>query len=130
MYAEVFARSKWKTLRWAPRRIRTELGRRGIRGELVDEALEHVFGSEAQVRILDEEDLEVVREEGRLSQDELEDMTRQHGVSRELLEVVRRLAAATSHLAPERRRKRIEGWLARRGYSWDIISQIIKQLEL
>jgi SOS response regulatory protein OraA/RecX len=64
-YAESFARTKWRTLRWAPAKIRVELSRRGLSEDHIHHGLKEVFGpgyERAGVEVREAEDLGVVRE--------------------------------------------------------------------
>lgn len=51
------------------------------------------------------------------------------GAEDALLQTVRRMGETMSGLAPEARKRRLVGWLQRRGHSWANIRHLLEQLD-
>lgn len=124
-YAEVYTRSKWRQSRWAPSRIQQELVRKGVSRPDCQAALESVFGESTRGRI-------------RVNMDGVEDIDDESSsifgteerVDQQLLGSARRQAEMTVSLPTEARRRRLSGWLLRRGHDWDTVSKILALLHL
>ncbi|KAL0039656.1 hypothetical protein WJX77_004520 [Trebouxia sp. C0004] len=124
-YAEVYTRSKWRQSRWAPSRIQQELVRKGVSRLDCQAALESVFGESTRGRM-------------RVNMDAVEDVddesSRVFGteerVDHQLLGSARRQAEMTVSLPTEARRRRLSGWLLRRGHDWNTVSKILALLHL
>lgn len=116
-FAEVFARSKWRQSKWSAGKISSELARRGVACELVDEAIESVFGPEALN----------IMQHCELMEDEADDATTR--AEDALLQTVRRMDDVMRDLTPEARKRRLVGWLQRRGHSWANIRHLLEQLD-
>lgn len=97
-FARQYARSKALGAGMSRRRLRQELGRRGVAGEVSDDAIEDVFTEEE----IDEEAL----------------------VERAARKKLRTLAK----LDLETRRRRLYAYLARRGYDADDIARVVREL--
>ncbi|KAL3133968.1 hypothetical protein ABBQ32_008412 [Trebouxia sp. C0010 RCD-2024] len=124
-YAEVYTRSKWRRSRWAPSRIHQELLKKGVSKHDCQLALEGVFGESSRGRVrfnlddLSEDDAgmpTLFGTEGRIDQ--------------QLLASARRQAELTEGLPSETRKRRLTGWLLRRGHEWDTVSKIAALLKL
>ena len=120
-FAETFARSKWRQVKWGPDKIKTELHHRGISMDIAEEGIEAAFGGASSLnmkRFMDEELEEHATVPHLLSSAEAS-----------LLDAAQQRWATMEHLAMHARRRRLVGWLQRRGHSWDNISLILKHLE-
>lgn len=51
-------------------------------------------------------------------------------VDQQLLASARRQVEMTEQMPPETRKRRLTGWLLRRGHEWDTVSKIIALLKL
>ena len=129
-YAEQFARMKWRTSKWAPAQIRVELKRRGIDERDAREGLTRVFGDD--VNAVGESGGYVrrgtvfeVREEARAAGAESADDDKSY----ELFLASRKRWALSGGMAPEKRRRRLVGWLQRRGHAMSLIQRIMDSLE-
>jgi SOS response regulatory protein OraA/RecX len=112
-YALIFARSKWRQSKWSPRKIQTELRRKGVEEDMVDRALESVFGFDKGIHI-DETD---------------EDNNKEEAI--ELVAAAKRQyqSYGSAHISKEAKKRRLIGWLQRRGFTWDIIRSIVQSIE-
>jgi len=108
-------------VKWAPRKIKQELTRRGIAPELVQEAIESVFGPDglSMRRYMEEE----------LAEEQLGPWTPAGAPESALLVAARRQFQLTAGLSDEARKRRIVGWLQRRGHSWEVVSRVLKWLD-
>lgn len=97
-FARQFARSKALGAGMSRRRLRQELGRRGVASELGDDAIDEVFEEEQ----IDEESL--------------------------VEAAARKKLRTLTKLDPETRRRRLYGYLARRGYDADDIARVVRDL--
>lgn len=127
-YVEMFARYKWRTSKWAPARIASALGLKGIARADINDGLSAVFGDEGEVRVSDTgnnndggvEDGdwtgfgEVVTDEDRGS---------------ELLQSARAQWRRSAGLSITSRRRRLAMWLERRGHRFHVIRSILEILE-
>lgn len=101
-----------------------DLLHRGVSADLVDTALQSFFGEEQRVL--------------RVSQPETDDedaqgssLYNQHdALGDQLLEAVRIKQKPMLHLPAETQRRRLAGFIQRRGHSWDTAKQILRQLNL
>ena len=129
-YAEQFGRMKWRTSKWAPAQIRVELKRRGIHERDAREGLSRVFGDD--VNAVGESDgyvrrgtvFEVRREARALGEESADD-----DKSYELFLASRKRWALTDGMDSEKRRRRLIGWLQRRGHAMSLIQRIVDSLE-
>ncbi|EIE24818.1 hypothetical protein COCSUDRAFT_62226 [Coccomyxa subellipsoidea C-169] len=119
-FVTIFARSKWRQSRWAPSRIRIELVRKGVNKKDIEHGLREVFGTDSHKLHMHTEDLE---------EDE-DGMGESHRLDLQLLETAQRQAHLTKGMPSETRRRRMVGWLQRRGHSWDTISSVLSELAL
>ena len=97
-FARQFARSKALGAGMSRRRLRQELGRRGVASELSDDAIDAVFAEEA----IDEEAL--------------------------VESAARKKLRTLTKLDPETRRRRLYAYLARRGYDADDVARVVREL--
>jgi SOS response regulatory protein OraA/RecX len=99
-------------------KIKQELTRRGIAPELAAEAIESVFGPDglSMRRYMEEE----------LAEEELGPWTPAAAPESALLVAARRQYQLTAGLGDEARKRRLVGWLQRRGHSWDVVSKVLK----
>ena len=129
-YAEQFGRMKWRTAKWAPAQIRTELKRRGIHERDAREGLSRVFGDD--VNAVGESGGHVrrgtvfeVRREARAVGEESADDDKSY----ELFLASRKRWALTDGMDSEKRKRRLIGWLQRRGHAFSLIQRIVDSLE-
>ena len=97
-FARQFARSKALGAGMSRRRLRQELGRRGVAADLGDDAIDEVFAEEA----IDEEAL--------------------------VESAARKKLRTLTKLDPETRRRRLYAYLARRGYDADDVARVVRAL--
>ncbi|XP_073157458.1 uncharacterized protein [Henckelia pumila] len=111
LYAETFARSRWSSLSWGPRRIKQELFKKGVNEVDAVKAIKLVFENDGA------------------SEDQ------DSGLAMSKLSIDRLLVQASkqwmrSQGAPcETRKFRIIRWLQYRGYSWSVTKFILNKLE-
>ena len=129
-YAEQFGRMKWRTSKWAPAQIRTELKRKGMDERDAREGLSRVFGDD--VNAVGESGGYVrrgtvfeVRQEARAMGTESADGDKSY----ELFLASRKRWALTDGMDSEKRRRRLIGWLQRRGHAFSLIQRIVDSLE-
>ncbi|KAJ7567003.1 hypothetical protein O6H91_02G128000 [Diphasiastrum complanatum] len=115
-YAEGFASSKWQRLSWGPMRIKQALKQRGVEEKIVEKAVSQVF-LDIDCRNEDEEEFEIVR----------------WGMARSsvehLLSQARKQWFRGGDIPEETRKRRLIGWLQRRGFTWKVITEVLKSLE-
>jgi SOS response regulatory protein OraA/RecX len=101
-------------------KIKQELARRGIAPELATEAIESVFGPDglSMRRYMEEE----------LAEEQLGPWTPASVPESALLVAARRQYQLTAGLREEARKRRIVGWLQRRGHSWEVVSRVLQWL--
>ncbi|MFH1834452.1 MAG: RecX family transcriptional regulator, partial [bacterium] len=87
---------------WAPRRVRAELGRRGVDPGLIAEALEAGGPGDPTVKAM----------------------------SDSLMATVRRRFGPQFSRDPKAAERRLAGFLARRGYDWEEIGRVVRTLRL
>jgi hypothetical protein len=98
-----------------------ELARRGVPIELALPAIESVFGPEGLTmkRYIEEE----------LAEAEGAGWVPAPAAEAELLAAARRQRELTAGLSPEARKRRLVGWLQRRGHPWETVGRVVRQLE-
>ncbi|KAF8052431.1 hypothetical protein N665_1559s0003 [Sinapis alba] len=105
-YAEAFARSRWSSLSWGPRRIKQALFKKGISNEDSDAAIKLVFEKDTEPS---------------------------HGMSKEAMDQLYVQASKRwlqgRDLPIENRKARVIRWLQYRGFNWGVVSQLMKRLE-
>ncbi|XP_075494377.1 uncharacterized protein LOC142531972 [Primulina tabacum] len=111
LYAETFARSRWSSSSWGPRRIKQELFKKGVNDVDAEKAIKLVFENDGT-----SEDQDSGLAMSKLSIDQLfvqasKQWMRSHAIPRET------------------RKSRIIRWLQYRGYSWSVVKFILKKLE-
>ncbi|KAG6552576.1 hypothetical protein Mapa_005774 [Marchantia paleacea] len=116
-YAEVFARSRWNGNAWGPKRIKYELSRRGVSKENVEAGLMHVFQNDKDAGDVDEE------EDGR------DRWGMNQKAAEQLLSQARRRWSQGNKTDINARKRRMAGWLQRRGFGWDITSDLLRILQ-
>jgi len=157
-FASAFARGKWRAGAWAPRRIAAELGRRGVGPGPVAAALEGLFGSanpRLDTGIRDGMDEVEEGEEGgggapaSPSSTALAALTNSSAyvpgdewlaeadrgmpasaAPAHLLASAARQAALSKGLPLPARRRRLVGWLQRRGHNWGTVAAVLDALAL
>ncbi|KAI8103024.1 hypothetical protein M9434_005812 [Picochlorum sp. BPE23] len=125
-HAVIFARSKWRQSRWSPRKIGMELSRKGVAKEHISLALESVFGDEGNIsvkRYMDEEGY------GRDPTDIDSVSSLGHPEEALIQAAIRQYQSYGSHISKEAKRRRLTGWLQRRGFSWDDVSRLVSMAE-
>lgn len=126
-YAMAFARSRWRSALWGPFRLKQELKLRGVCPEDVAIALEKVFtsGDDGAVHGVAETEADDDDDE---REGALWGMTRE--ARAHLVEKARlQWARGAGSVSAEARKRRMIGWLQRRGFNWSITSHILKTLE-
>jgi len=106
-YAEIYTRSKWRQSKWGPARIKMELKAQGLPRGAISKGLKSVFDSE------DPSDSGINGDFLAL-----------------LLQESEKQVKLTVSMPKETRRRRIIGWLQRRGHGWDTIRWVVDALEL
>ena len=137
-FAASFARSKWMACAWAPPRIERELvAGKGVKPADARAAVEKVFGVDGGASLRrraawrgeegeeEEEDAAAARAS---FFDDAPASPRQ--LAERLLTAARARAAASRGMPKDARRRRLVGWLARRGHAWSTISAVLAELEL
>ena len=120
-YAEQWARYKWRTAKWAPRRIETSLREKGVARDDARAGLRRVFGfdlGDVDFRNGERNDCETHVVAG-----EEEDK------ANELLRAARKRWALSSGMVPETRRRRLVAWLERRGHAGGTTRDVVFALE-
>eukprot|EP00899_Mesostigma_viride_P008459 jgi/Mesvir1/17614/Mv08840-RA.1 len=107
-FAEMFARYKRRTAKWARSMVMRELRSKGVEDGVIRSALDACYGDD------------------QAGGDEDGDAGT---LDTHLMAAVERQWANTTGLDLEKRRRRVAGWLARRGHSWDVVGAILKQLK-
>lgn len=128
-FAEVFARSKWRQARWGPSRIGGELRRRGVAPAHAAAALAGVFGEGGRLevrRFIEEEADEAAGDAGEGSMRALGDGEAPVAA---LLRTARDRWARTAGLDAAARKRRLAGWLQRRGHVWDDVARVVARVE-
>lgn len=112
-YAETFSQSRWSSRGWGPKRIKAALAPKGISGAHIERALRHVF----------------------LDDDENDEMDKEKKWGMSKSAKAHLIAQATKqwlrggNASLETRKARIVNWLQYRGFNWDVISPILRQLQ-
>lgn len=117
-YAEAFARSRWRTSIWGPQRLKQELRQRGVSPEDIEAAIQMVFTTSDEFLNQDDDSED---NEGRWG------MTKR--TSDHLMEKARLQWGRGDSISPEARKRRMIGWLQRRGFNWSITTEVLKSLE-
>ena len=129
-FAAAFVRTKWRASQWSPRRLAGELRRRGLGQGDIDRGLGEVFGDE---RDLNARALQEAMEEGSEDAEGAEGLgiglggllAERPDPELELLEAARGRVRQMGGAPREAKRRRLSGWLQRRGYSWDVIKVVL-----
>eukprot|EP01018_Ginkgo_biloba_P033697 Gb_36668 [translate_table: standard] len=106
----MFSRSRWLSMSWGPKRIKQALMQKGVSGADAERALQHVF----------------------TDGDEIDEGNR-WGMSKSAKEHL--LVQATKQwlrggkASLDTRKTRMVRWLQYRGFNWDIISAVLKDLQ-
>lgn len=98
-----------------------ELARRGIAPELSKAAIDSVFGPDglSMRRYIEEE----------LAEEEAGPWNPSEAPEGALLQAARRQHQLTTGLPAEARKRRLLGWLQRRGHPWEVVSRVARRLE-
>jgi hypothetical protein len=151
-FAASFARGKWRAAAWAPRRIAAELGRRGVGPAPIAAALEGLFGYASPRLDTAIREAQAGEEEGAAGAAastppssssayatpapgdewlaEADRGTPADAAPAHLLASAARQAALSKGLPPPARRRRLVGWLQRRGHSWGTVAAVLDALAL
>ena len=129
-FAAAFVRTKWRTSQWSPRRLTGELRRRGLGQGDIDRGLGEVFG---EARDLDARALQEAMDGGSEDAEGPEGLgiglggllAERPDPEVELLEAARGRVRQMGGAPREAKRRRLSGWLQRRGYSWDVIKVVL-----
>ncbi|GMH38768.1 hypothetical protein BSKO_06652 [Bryopsis sp. KO-2023] len=121
-FADGFARGKWRQSRWSPSKIKSELKyRHGLSDEDIDYGLRVPFqednssGSEFD----DSDDLKP-----------FDSSCLGEGALMDLVATCKCRIEMDPKLPAETHRRRLIGWLQRRGYDWDTVKKVLEQLRL
>mmetsp|Transcript_10282 Transcript_10282/g.18578 ORF Transcript_10282/g.18578 Transcript_10282/m.18578 type:complete len:215 (-) Transcript_10282:35-679(-) len=117
-YAETYARSKWRQSCWAPARISMELSRSGVSQADISTAIDSVFGGG------DEEDAMS------FSCGDYQSISNASSHMEVLLVEAQKQARQYRNLPKETQRRRLVGWLQRRGHSWAVVREVLESQEL
>ena len=122
-YAEQWARYKWRTAKWAPRRIETSLREKGVARDDARAGLKRVFASLGDVssprngsELRSDSETHVIAGE-------------EEDKANELLRAARKRWALSFGMVPTTRRRRLAAWLDRRGHSLSTTRDVIETLE-
>ncbi|XP_026392939.1 uncharacterized protein LOC113288197 isoform X2 [Papaver somniferum] len=111
LYAEAFARSKWSSSTWGPRRIKQTLHEKGVSDAVAAKAMKHVF----------EDD------------DSGEEMVSSLGMSKSsvnhLFVQSSKQWMRSQDVPLDKRKARMTRWLQYRGFGWGVIKFILGKLE-
>ena len=107
-FARAFARSRASGKGFGPRRVVAELGRKGVARPVIDQVMRELESA------ADEES------EGALSAPEREVATVRAAAEKRL--------RSLSRLEPEVARRRLTGWLVRRGFGVGVASRVAREL--
>jgi len=129
-FAAAFVRTKWRTSQWSPRRLTGELRRRGLGQGDIERGLGEVFG---EARDLDARALQEAMDGGSEDTEGPEGLgiglggllAERPDPEVELLEAARGRVRQMGGAPREAKRRRLSGWLQRRGYSWDVIKAVL-----
>ena len=121
--AEVVVRSRWNQQRKSLAVIKRELLQiKKIDKAIADEALESFFGGrEMQAR-----DIRDAERNQNSEEEEEEEVDRQVFLGAELLATIRRKAEMMQGEDPQSKRRKIAGWLMRRGHRWEVIAPLLE----
>lgn len=120
-YAEMFSQSRWSSRGWGPKRIKAALVPKGISGAHIERALQHVFLDEEDDGEEDDEDEEEMDKEKKWG---MSKSAKAHLVSQATKQWLR-----SGNASLETRKVRMVRWLQYRGFNWDVISPILRQLQ-
>ncbi|KAJ9173865.1 hypothetical protein P3X46_016958 [Hevea brasiliensis] len=110
LYAETFSRSRWSSSSWGPRRIKQALFRKGVSNADAEKAIKLVF-----------EDGECTGQESKYGMSKL-------SMNHIFVQASKQWLRGKD-VPKETRKSRIIRWLQYRGFSWGVISLILKKLE-
>ncbi|CAI9088157.1 OLC1v1022408C2 [Oldenlandia corymbosa var. corymbosa] len=113
LYAETFSRSRWASSTWGPSRIKQALYSKGVSSEDAEKAVKLVFSDDASA--------DVEESSSRLGMSKL---SMDHLFAQATKQWMR-----SSDVCIEKRKLRVIRWLQYRGFSWSVISMIMKKLE-
>jgi len=155
-YARLYVSSKWRQTKRGPSLIRQDMLRRGLEVSIVEAALQAFFGDEQhslhvscsssssqspRMRRSQGEDL---AEDDEVEQEGVQGSGTRHedvddydnggagemALGDQLLEVVKKRHEFMRHLPAETQRRRLTGFLQRRGHSWGTARQVLQHLGL
>jgi SOS response regulatory protein OraA/RecX len=152
-FAHTYARSKFRQSKWAAPRIKTELKRKGIDPDITEEAVQSVFGEDGLSmrqhfeRLEEDEHPPLPDDDNNKEQSALQSSSSPATTNNDynnndnsapiggypeaaLLEDARRRWDGVLRGLPiEAKRRRLIGYLQRRGHKWEDVSRILKFLQ-
>ncbi|GJY68661.1 regulatory protein RecX [Tanacetum coccineum] len=111
LYAESFSRSRWSSSSWGPRRIKQALSKKGVNDSDAQKAIKLVF------------------EDGESGDDQISRIGLSKASMDHLVTQASKQWLRSKNLPSEKQKSRIITWLQYRGFSWGIISFILKKLQ-
>lgn len=117
-YAEMFSQSRWSSRGWGPKRIKAALVSKGVSGAHIERALQHVFLDEEGDGEDEEEEMDKEKKWG------MSKSAKAHLISQATKQWLR-----GGNASLETRKTRMVRWLQYRGFNWDVISPILRQLQ-
>ncbi|XP_057816528.1 uncharacterized protein LOC131029888 isoform X1 [Cryptomeria japonica] len=109
-YAESFSRSRWLSLSWGPKKIKSALMHRGVSRSDAERALQHIFS-----------DTDKMEEEKKWG---MSDSARAH-----LMAQATKKWLQGGNVSFQTRKTRMIWWLQYRGFNWDVINPMLKELQ-
>ena len=119
-YSEQWARYKWRTAKWAPRRIQTSLREKGVAKADAEAGLRRVFDSLGDVD---------VRASVSARSDVVAIAGEEEDKGAELLRAARKRWELSRGMDAAKRRRRLGAWLERRGHAGAAMRRIVDALE-
>ncbi|KAH9318488.1 hypothetical protein KI387_020257, partial [Taxus chinensis] len=109
-YADLFSHSRWLNLSWGPKRIKYALMKRGVSRADAERALRHIFN-----------DTDETDEDKRWG---MSDSAREH-----LMAQATKKWLQGGNVSFQTRKTRMVWWLQYRGFNWDAINLVLKELQ-
>jgi hypothetical protein len=123
-YAEMWARYKWRTGKWAPRRIRASLQEKGIADCDANAGLANVFDDLGDVK------LDKIGDDGDDDSSSPNAIAgEEHDKGTELVTAARKRWVLSRGMDGVKRRRRLHAWLERRGHGGGTSRAIVETLE-
>eukprot|EP00897_Mesotaenium_endlicherianum_P002617 jgi/Mesen1/2383/ME001565S01383 len=121
LYAEEYARARFRGLAWGPPRIRQELRQRGVEEKWIASAIDKTFNEAFEGLVDGVGDLDCEMPAGVKGMGP--------GAWKKLLSDARKKWESSSRILPDARTRRLVGWLQRRGFDWSLVSVVLQELK-